>query len=158
MRAHNEALLAPSALRCIQALLYITLISYPVDAVVLQLHAFPPGMWRAYSIAAFVFWWRIDLSCMHAPAYACLLSHSALCCLQISADSYSFLFDLVASPHEVLQQVIAGLRELLEHDRVEKVVHDARAACAALLYQCGIHVKNIFDTQAGGMHVQTACL
>lgn len=52
-------------------------------------------------------------------------------------------FDIFKMNSEVMQQ----LKAILEDDTVVKVMHDCRHDSAALWYQKGIKIRNIFDTQ-----------
>lgn len=66
--------------------------------------------------------------------------------LQVATpDRQVYLFDLLSNP-ALLQE--GKLRELLESERLVKVMHDCRNDSAALYHQFGITLKNVFDTQA----------
>ena len=70
----------------------------------------------------------------------------ALTLIQISTmNGQVSLFDVQTNP-ELLSH--GGLDTLLESESIVKVVHDCRNDSAALYYQHGITMKNVFDTQA----------
>nr|XP_017003060.2 LOW QUALITY PROTEIN: uncharacterized protein LOC108061419 [Drosophila takahashii] len=57
----------------------------------------------------------------------------------------AFLFDVQSCPAMVSD---GGLKTVLEHDQVIKVIHDCRNDAANLYLQFGILLRNVFDTQA----------
>ncbi|XP_030382613.1 uncharacterized protein LOC115630170 [Scaptodrosophila lebanonensis] len=57
----------------------------------------------------------------------------------------AFLFDVRACPEIITD---GGLKTLLEHEHVIKVIHDCRNDAANLYLQFGILLRNVFDTQA----------
>ncbi|KAI8038640.1 uncharacterized protein LOC128255136 [Drosophila gunungcola] len=57
----------------------------------------------------------------------------------------AFLFDVQSCPAMVTD---GGLKTVLEHDQVIKVIHDCRNDAANLYLQFGILLRNVFDTQA----------
>ena len=70
--------------------------------------------------------------------------------LQIYADGYSYLFDMVEADEAARRDIVTGLAGLLQSEGIEVVMHDGRQDAAALMYQCGgIFIANIFDTQVG---------
>lgn len=68
--------------------------------------------------------------------------------LQIQAQATSYILDALIAQEGVMQ----NLKALLEDKTVVKVVHDCRQDSAALYYQKGIKLGNVFDTQ-----VQCVC-
>lgn len=64
-------------------------------------------------------------------------------CLQIEAGGTCYMFDVLT----LGLLVTIELRLILEDKEVVKVMHDCRQDSAALFYQMGIRVQNIFDTQ-----------
>ena len=68
-------------------------------------------------------------------------------CLQVFAKSTCYLFDMLQISQAVLQQ----LKAILEDVVVTKVIHDCRQDSAALYYQFGIKLQNVFDTQVRGL-------
>ncbi|CAB4069455.1 EXD1 [Lepeophtheirus salmonis] len=56
-----------------------------------------------------------------------------------------FILDLQTCPNIMFD---GKLKYLLEHESIVKVVHDCRNDSAVLLFQHGVHLKNVFDTQA----------
>ena len=74
-------------------------------------------------------------------------------CMQVYADGYSYLFDMVDATDAVRKDIIDGLAGLLQNEAIEVVMHDSRQDAAALMYQCsGLYIANIFDTQVGSMY------
>ncbi|XP_054740196.1 uncharacterized protein LOC129245821 [Anastrepha obliqua] len=63
----------------------------------------------------------------------------------------AFIFDVRSCP-EIISD--GGLKTLLEHDNVIKVIHDCRNDAANLYLQFGILLRNVFDTQAAYAIVQ----
>ncbi|XP_065370566.1 uncharacterized protein egl [Calliphora vicina] len=63
----------------------------------------------------------------------------------------AFIFDVRSCPEMIND---GGLKALLEHDNVIKVVHDCRNDAANLYLQFGILLRNVFDTQAAHAIVQ----
>lgn len=61
-----------------------------------------------------------------------------------------YIFDILKMNSEVLQQ----LQAILEDDTVIKVMHDCRQGSAALWYQKGVKICNIFDTQVSPAGLQ----
>ncbi|KAH8401856.1 hypothetical protein KR009_008268 [Drosophila setifemur] len=57
----------------------------------------------------------------------------------------AFLFDVQSCPAMVTD---GGLKTVLEHEQVIKVIHDCRNDAANLYLQFGILLRNVFDTQA----------
>ncbi|KAH8297121.1 hypothetical protein KR044_005173 [Drosophila immigrans] len=62
-----------------------------------------------------------------------------------TARGEAFLFDVQSCPAMVTD---GGLKTLLEHDQVIKVIHDCRNDAVNLYLQFGILLRNVFDTQA----------
>lgn len=62
-----------------------------------------------------------------------------------TARGEAFLFDVQSCPAMVSD---GGLKALLEHDQVIKVIHDCRNDAVNLYLQFGILLRNVFDTQA----------
>ncbi|XP_030560145.1 uncharacterized protein LOC115762169 [Drosophila novamexicana] len=62
-----------------------------------------------------------------------------------TARGEAFLFDVQSCPAMVSD---GGLKTLLEHDQVIKVIHDCRNDAVNLYLQFGILLRNVFDTQA----------
>lgn len=56
----------------------------------------------------------------------------------------AFIFDVLTCPEMVTD---GGLKALLEHENVIKVIHDCRNDSANLYLQFGILLRNVFDTQ-----------
>lgn len=63
-----------------------------------------------------------------------------------------YLFDLIAVSPTEQPEMVAVLAALLQEEAVQKVVHDGRRDAEALLYQLGISLVNVLDTQ-----VRSAC-
>uniref|UniRef100_A0A034WED4 Exonuclease 3'-5' domain-containing protein 1 n=1 Tax=Bactrocera dorsalis TaxID=27457 RepID=A0A034WED4_BACDO len=63
----------------------------------------------------------------------------------------AFIFDVRTCP-EIISD--GGLKTLLEHENVIKVIHDCRNNAANLYQQFGILLRNVFDTQAAYATVQ----
>ncbi|XP_067631476.1 uncharacterized protein egl [Eurosta solidaginis] len=63
----------------------------------------------------------------------------------------AFIFDVRTCP-EIIND--GGLKTLLEHENVIKVIHDCRNDAANLYLQFGILLRNVFDTQAAFAIVQ----
>ncbi|KAH8321421.1 hypothetical protein KR074_004371 [Drosophila pseudoananassae] len=57
----------------------------------------------------------------------------------------AFLFDVQSCPAMITD---GGLKTVLEHEQVIKVIHDCRNDAANLYLQFGILLRNVFDTQA----------
>ncbi|DBA86264.1 TPA: hypothetical protein ACH3X1_005764 [Trebouxia sp. C0004] len=70
-----------------------------------------------------------------------------LCLLQVYAAPVCFIFDLVAVNSSTKEVVVSGLRAVLESDTIIKVMHDCGKPAAAVFYQLGIRLCNVFDTQ-----------
>ncbi|KAL0036742.1 hypothetical protein WJX79_008168 [Trebouxia sp. C0005] len=70
-----------------------------------------------------------------------------LCLLQVYAAPVCFIFDLVAINSHTRETVSSGLREVLESNSIIKVMHDCEKPAAAVFYQLGIRLCNVFDTQ-----------
>jgi len=62
----------------------------------------------------------------------------------LSSDLSSYSFDL---KREVPQAQMEGLQRLLQDNGTVKIMHDCRHAAAVLLYERGVTVQNVFDTQ-----------
>lgn len=56
----------------------------------------------------------------------------------------AFIFDILTCPEMVTD---GGLKKLLEHDNVIKIIHDCRNDSINLYQQFGILLRNVFDTQ-----------
>lgn len=61
-----------------------------------------------------------------------------------------YIFDILLNP-EFLN---GSLKELLESEKIIKVIHDARNDSSALFFQYGIKLANIFDTQVSHAVIQ----
>ena len=68
-------------------------------------------------------------------------------CLQVFASHTCYLFDML----QINEDVLDYLKAILEDENVTKVIHDCRQDSAALFYQFGIKLHNIFDTQVCGL-------
>ncbi|XP_077495590.1 egl_like_exo domain-containing protein isoform X3 [Amblyomma americanum] len=62
-----------------------------------------------------------------------------------------FLFDVQSTPQLFTE---GRLRQLLEAEHITKVMHDCRNDSAALFFQFGIKLQNVFDTQAAHAALQ----
>ncbi|XP_077298358.1 egl_like_exo domain-containing protein [Arctopsyche grandis] len=62
-----------------------------------------------------------------------------------TVNNEAFVFDLITSPHMVVD---GGLKTLLESEQVIKVIHDCRNDSVNLYNQFGVMLKGVFDTQA----------
>lgn len=62
-----------------------------------------------------------------------------------------FLFDVQSSPQLFNE---GRLRDLLEATHITKVMHDCRNDSAALFFQFGVKLQNVFDTQAAHAALQ----
>uniref|UniRef100_A0A1E1XLX2 Putative molting cycle collagen and cuticulin-based cuticle n=1 Tax=Amblyomma sculptum TaxID=1581419 RepID=A0A1E1XLX2_AMBSC len=62
-----------------------------------------------------------------------------------------FLFDVQSTPQLFTE---GRLRQLLEAEHITKVMHDCRNDSAALFFQFGIKLQNVFDTQAAHATLQ----
>lgn len=62
-----------------------------------------------------------------------------------------FLFDVQSTPQLFGE---GRLRELLEAEHITKVMHDCRNDSAALFFQFGVKLQNVFDTQAAHASLQ----
>jgi len=72
--------------------------------------------------------------------------------VQISTMSGQvFIFDVQTNPGLFIQ---GRLADLLQSENIVKVIHDCRNDSAALYFQHGITLKNVFDTQAAHAVVQ----
>ncbi len=69
--------------------------------------------------------------------------------LQIQAEDTCYILDALTAQGDVMK----SLKALLEDKTVVKVIHDCRQDSAALFYQKGIKLENVFDTQ-----VQSECI
>jgi len=67
--------------------------------------------------------------------------------MQVYAAPVCFIFDLVAVDPKTRETVVSGLRQVLESDSIIKVMHDCGKPAAAVFYQLGIRLCNVFDTQ-----------
>lgn len=66
--------------------------------------------------------------------------------LQIATpEKQVYIFDLLSNPALLVE---GKLKEILESEKLLKVMHDCRNDSAALYHQFGITLKNVFDTQA----------
>ena len=63
--------------------------------------------------------------------------------LQIQAGDTCYIVDALTAQGGVMK----SLKALLEDKTVVKVIHDCRQDSAALYYQKGIKLENVFDTQ-----------
>lgn len=63
----------------------------------------------------------------------------------------AFIFDVLTCPELVSD---GGLKNLLEHDCVIKVIHDCRNDSVNMYSQFGVLLRNVFDTQAAHAVVQ----
>ncbi|KAJ8047414.1 Egalitarian protein-like [Holothuria leucospilota] len=57
-----------------------------------------------------------------------------------------FIFDILATPNKKDMFVNGGLKELLEDDKILKIIHDSRFDACALHFQFGVTLTNVFDT------------
>lgn len=73
-----------------------------------------------------------------------LSRRGALCLLQIASEDSVFMFDVMHGKESLFD---AGLRRLLESDRIYKVMHDCRHDCDALFHQYRVLVAPVIDTQ-----------
>lgn len=64
--------------------------------------------------------------------------------VQVCSQQSCHSFDL---QHGLLEPHMKGLLELLQDKHTVKVMHDCRQPAASLLYQKGITIQNVFDTQ-----------
>jgi len=64
--------------------------------------------------------------------------------LQIASMTSVYVVDMLTHGHAFME---AGLRDLLEDNKVLKVLHDCRNDSRALWYQYGCYLNPIFDTQ-----------
>ncbi|XP_075526875.1 egl_like_exo domain-containing protein isoform X1 [Dermacentor variabilis] len=62
-----------------------------------------------------------------------------------------FLFDVQSTPQLFAE---GHLRDILEAEHITKVMHDCRNDSAALFFQFGIKLQNVFDTQAAHAALQ----
>ncbi|KAH7985655.1 hypothetical protein HPB52_025486 [Rhipicephalus sanguineus] len=62
-----------------------------------------------------------------------------------------FLFDVQSAPQLFTE---GHLRDILEAEHITKVMHDCRNDSAALFFQFGIKLQNVFDTQAAHATLQ----
>ncbi|KAH6922349.1 hypothetical protein HPB50_013389 [Hyalomma asiaticum] len=62
-----------------------------------------------------------------------------------------FLFDVQSAPQLFTE---GHLRDILEAEHITKVMHDCRNDSAALFFQFGIKLQNVFDTQAAHAALQ----
>ncbi|XP_014676793.1 PREDICTED: uncharacterized protein LOC106816686 [Priapulus caudatus] len=75
--------------------------------------------------------------------------------LQIGTlDGRVFLFDIQANKDLVMK---SSLSSILSSQDTVKIFHDCRCDSAALYYQFGIELKNVFDTQVAYALVQEQC-
>lgn len=65
----------------------------------------------------------------------------------MKAGKECYIFDILQTNSGIMQQ----LQAILEDDTVIKVMHDCRQDSAALWYQKGIRIRNIFDTQVNSL-------
>lgn len=61
----------------------------------------------------------------------------------MKAGDKCYLFDILQANSGIMQQ----LQAIIEDSNVVKVMHDCRNDSAALMYQTGIEICNIFDLQ-----------
>ena len=69
--------------------------------------------------------------------------------MQVFVRTTCYLFDMLQIKDEILQE----LRGMLEDINIKKVFHDCRQDSAALFYQYGIKLRNVWDTQVDMMTV-----
>lgn len=89
-------------------------------------------------------------ACVPRSSPECLKQLRAACsltldfsCPQMKAGDKCYLFDILQANSGVMQQ----LQAILEDGNVVKVMQDCKNDSAALMYQTGIEVCNIFDLQ-----------
>lgn len=69
-----------------------------------------------------------------------------LCVLQLATEAgHVFVIDVLSDGG---QRAVQLLKPRLESATVVKVLHDCRRDADALLHQCGVRLRNVFDTQA----------
>ncbi|XP_055603168.1 uncharacterized protein LOC129751593 [Uranotaenia lowii] len=62
-----------------------------------------------------------------------------------TTDGEAFIFDITVCPEMVTQ---GGIKEVLESEKVIKVIHDCRNDSVNLFNQFSIQLRNVFDTQS----------
>lgn len=62
----------------------------------------------------------------------------------VATQSQIGVFDLASSDVIIME---SGLRDILENDKITKVIHDARRVGSLLAHKYAVHMVNIFDTQ-----------
>ncbi len=67
--------------------------------------------------------------------------------MQVYAAPVCFIFDLVGVKPATRETMISGLAQVLENEGIIKVMHDCAKPAAAIYYQLGIKLCNVFDTQ-----------
>ena len=70
--------------------------------------------------------------------------------MQLATSEHCYAFDLLASTLHDKAEMLGHLRGLLQNTGVEKVVHDASTAKAALHQALGITLAGIWDMQEPG--------
>ena len=67
--------------------------------------------------------------------------------MQVYAAPVCFIFDLVGANPKAREVLVSSLMKVLEDGNIIKVMHDCRHPAAAIHYQLGIKLSNVFDTQ-----------
>ena len=80
---------------------------------------------------------------MHTLLYLVAGVDEECCCLQMKAGDKCHVYDVLYANSGVMQQ----LQAILEDSNIVKVLVDCRNDSAALMYQKGIEIRNIFDLQ-----------
>ncbi|PIO60733.1 3'-5' exonuclease [Teladorsagia circumcincta] len=62
----------------------------------------------------------------------------------VATQSQIGVFDLASSDVIIME---SGLRDILESDKITKVIHDARRVGSLLAHKYAVHMINVFDTQ-----------
>ncbi|KAK6032315.1 3'-5' exonuclease [Ostertagia ostertagi] len=62
----------------------------------------------------------------------------------VATQSQIGVFDLASSDVIIME---SGLRDILESDKITKVIHDARRVGSLLAHKYAVHMVNVFDTQ-----------
>ncbi|KAJ8047363.1 piRNA biogenesis protein EXD1 [Holothuria leucospilota] len=98
---------------------------------------------------------RVSQSTSPIIAFGCEGIHpgkeGSLTLLQIgTVEGEVFIFDLLATPKREDMFTTGGLKRLLEEKHIKKVMYDCRDPQAALFFQFGVVLKNVFDVSRPG--------
>lgn len=76
--------------------------------------------------------------------------------VQVNSGVHVFLFDTISNDADLQTGQIAVLKEILENDQIEKIIHDCKQDSDSLYHQLSIMLTNVFDTSAFANKIEIA--